>query len=594
MTHTKTPKQTLIKQFALFFLIAISFNIQATETTLKKIVDSDAENQLIIEAKLSEDEIVAGTTPLSSILAIQKALSTKDYQEAAKYFDFRYLPDEVAQLGEKVIIQRMVSVWSQQKILELSSISDSPKGHLDDKLPSYRDYLGSLKSKQVNVPIYIQLVPDKTLGKKWKVSNYTLSKLPELWQEFGYNAFAASLEKYLPEFTLFNMQNWQFTSLIIIIIFSFLAAKLLKTIALIIIRPYPKHQEELQRFIKTPIRLFIFLYLIHFGASHLGLSIQAKVWIDSGLLTNLATLFLTIGLLNLFTTMWLKSTDSSTYSANILRPISTTIKFIIIIGFLLSWLADAGYNITTIMTGLGIGSLALALAAQKTLENVFGAFTLYITRPIKPGDACRFGDIFGTVEEIGLRSTRIRKLDQTIVHIPNSVFSSQSLQSYSEIAKRRYVKDIRIRLETTPNQIRQLVIALNELMISHEKIAQEQATRVRFKEIERDAFLINIVGYIETASLFESEEISEDLNLKILEILNQKGIKLAIPEQTLHLDRNHTTDSELVKMADQQMINLAESNELPIPRHSESQKTALQGSITYPPKGSAIEPKNEN
>ena len=128
------------------------------------------------------------------------------------------------------------------------------------------------------------------------------------------------------------------------------------------------------------------------------------------------------------------------------------------------WASDAGFNISTIVAGLGVGSLEVALAAQKTLENVIGAITLYTARPISPGDFCRFGTIKGTVEEIGLRSVTLRTPDRTLVTVPNAMFSSADVENISSRDRIRYFKQLQLQMPTSA----QLRVILGELRtLSH-------------------------------------------------------------------------------------------------------------------------------
>ena len=104
----------------------------------------------------------------------------------------------------------------------------------------------------------------------------------------------------------------------------------------------------------------------------------------------------------------------------LLRPAGTVIKSFIAIVTALIWFENLGFSATTLLTGLGIGGLAIALAAQKTVENIIGAITLYTSAPVKIGDFCRIGKYLGVVEEIGLRATRIRTIDRTVIYIANA------------------------------------------------------------------------------------------------------------------------------------------------------------------------------
>nr|WP_268841459.1 mechanosensitive ion channel domain-containing protein [Pseudoalteromonas sp. ACER1] len=108
----------------------------------------------------------------------------------------------------------------------------------------------------------------------------------------------------------------------------------------------------------------------------------------------------------------------------LLRPISNVAKTLIVISLLFMWFENLGFNATTLLAGLGIGGLAIALAAQKTVENIIAAITLYISAPVKIGNLCKFGSQLGTVEEIGLRATRIRTLDRSVIYVANATARS--------------------------------------------------------------------------------------------------------------------------------------------------------------------------
>jgi len=117
-------------------------------------------------------------------------------------------------------------------------------------------------------------------------------------------------------------------------------------------------------------------------------------------------------------------------------------------------LSDWGYNAATILAGLGVGGLAIALAAQNTIENLFGGVAVISDRPVSVGDLCRFGDRVGTVEDIGLRSTRIRTLDRTLVTIPNAEFSSMTLENLSKRDKIWFHFALNLQRDTTPTSAR--------------------------------------------------------------------------------------------------------------------------------------------
>jgi MscS family membrane protein len=526
---------------SLFF---ISYQTYAQELTLKEVSDAATRSESISEEFKSQDgdEFKPQDTPLTVVLAILKSMENQELEAAANHLDLRYLPPGIEKDQGEQLIKHLGIVWSQQHIVDLSTLSDQPEGHLDDGLPSYRDLLGSINLKDSIVPVYLQRIPNGEGNQVWKISNATVSKIPELWDELGYHPLAESISAYLPQFQVLDMENWQFGSLIIIVLVSWYSTAAIRWLMQYLVSFSLRYKETMHQLIRRPLRMFLFFTLVQWAVGFLGLSISAQVWIDSGTLGYLASVFLVLGIIEFFFALYISRKAQSENSIAIMRPLVTILKIVAVISVALSWFDNAGYSISTILTGLGIGSLAIALAAQKSLENVFGAFTLFLARPIKPGDFCKFGTISGTVEEIGLRSTRIRKLDRSVVHVPNSIFSSGNLENYEEIDRRLFLRELRLRLDTRPDQLRGVLIELRKLIFSHSKTL-DIAARVRFENIERDAFLIVINVYVDTVSLLDFKEISEDLNLSILDVIREQGIELAIPEQLIHIASANTMNS---------------------------------------------------
>ncbi|MDX1796786.1 MAG: mechanosensitive ion channel, partial [Hydrogenovibrio sp.] len=557
-----------------------------SQTTLKQAVETqERTKEVLSQTEQDKQKIRVGSTPLSTLLAILEDTDHNDYKSAAQYLDLRYLPISVTEVGGPELLKQLMIIWNQQNMLDLSSISNDPNGASDDGLPPYRDLIGYLNSSRGKVPVYLQKVPDPNVGYLWKISNHTVLQVPRLWEEFGYPEWVKNLSEYLPEFEIFYLQNWQVAGLLLILIVGWYLAKTLSTIlawAWIRLRP---EREPVRQFLLKPFRYAFYIYLINLGVERLGLSLQAKVILTSGILNYIAVWFIIAGLIELISQRLIRRHPEDSSSRAIIRPLATAAKILVIILLGLNWLSDAGYSLTTVLTGLGIGSLAIALAAQKTLENMFEAFTLYIARPVKPGDFCQFGDIKGTVEEIGLRSTQIRKLDRTIVHVPNAIFASKEVENFAEIDRRLYRRELRLRLDTTPEQLRLLLIELKKLVYAHPKTLSTDE-RIRFEEIERDAYLVVINVYIGTAAMPEFKAIAEDLNFHILDILQQLDIHLATPEQRIIISHAEPQNEAGKQQAAKEIEALIEQQSLPFPDFSDAEKTKLENTLSYPPKGS--------
>ncbi|MEM8639779.1 MAG: mechanosensitive ion channel family protein [Cyanobacteria bacterium P01_G01_bin.54] len=198
-----------------------------------------------------------------------------------------------------------------------------------------------------------------------------------------------------------------------------------------------------------------------------------------------------------------------------------------------------GISLVPILASLGIGGLALALAARPTLENIIAGLILLADRPVSVGERCRFADQEGTIEEIGLRSTRIRALAGDLISLPNSQFSELQLINRSRRDRLLLHQALGLRYETTPEQLRQVLSQLRELIVNHPRLLElkgsDQEARVRFIKYGDYSLDIEIFVYMDTGTLPEFLQIQEEILLKIKEIVAAAGTDFAFPSQTMYL-----------------------------------------------------------
>jgi MscS family membrane protein len=189
-----------------------------------------------------------------------------------------------------------------------------------------------------------------------------------------------------------------------------------------------------------------------------------------------------------------------------------------------------GYNTGTILAGLGIGGIAIALAAQKTIENLFGGVAVVSDRPVAVGDFCKFGDRVGTVEDIGLRSTRIRTLDRTLVSIPNAEFSSIVLENFSMRDKVWFHPTLNLRRDTSPDQVRKILEDIRRILTEDPK-AEVGNLPVRFIGAGPYSLDVEVFAYIRTSDYDEFLSIQQNLLLRIMDAISAAGTALALPTQ---------------------------------------------------------------
>jgi MscS family membrane protein len=197
-------------------------------------------------------------------------------------------------------------------------------------------------------------------------------------------------------------------------------------------------------------------------------------------------------------------------------------------------ISELGYPVTSIIAGLGIGGLALALASQKTFENLFGAFSIGVDQPFREGDFVKVEDFMGTVEAIGLRSTRVRTLDRTLITIPNGKLAEMRIESFAVRDRIRLACTLGLVYGTTANQMRLVVAGLEQVLREHPKIWADSIT-VRFKELTTSSLDIEIMAWFTTADYTEFQLIRQEILLQFMEVVEKAGTSFAFPTRTVHL-----------------------------------------------------------
>ena len=199
-----------------------------------------------------------------------------------------------------------------------------------------------------------------------------------------------------------------------------------------------------------------------------------------------------------------------------------------------------GVPVAGLIAGLGVGGLAIALAAQGTLENFIGGMILYVDQPVRVGDLCRFGDRQGTVEDVGLRSVKLRTLERTVVTVPNADFAKMQLENLTRRDRILLREDLCLRYETTNEQLLSVLAELEGMLKSHPQIADDPL-RVRFMGLGRYYFEIEIFAYGLTSDWAEFLLIRQDVLTKVLEIIERSGARLALPTEIHYSAREETT-----------------------------------------------------
>lgn len=217
------------------------------------------------------------------------------------------------------------------------------------------------------------------------------------------------------------------------------------------------------------------------------------------------------------------------FAMDILKIIVWTLGVFLILGTVFH------LNIASLIAGLGIGGLAIALAAKDTLENLFGSFTIFLDKPFTIGDLVKIEDITGTVEKIGFRSTRLRTFEMSYVTIPNKKMIDAELENLTMRAAMRVKQYIALRYETPSSVIKNIITGIETRLKEYPKV--QPGFIVRLSDLGESTLQLYILYYIETSDWNEYMDIREEINFRIIETVHSQGVEFARPERLLKIDK---------------------------------------------------------
>lgn len=193
-------------------------------------------------------------------------------------------------------------------------------------------------------------------------------------------------------------------------------------------------------------------------------------------------------------------------------------------------------NVTALIASLGLGGLAFALAAKDAASNLFGSFALLADRSIRIGEWIKVGGVEGTVEDIGMRTTKIRSFEKSLFTVPNQIVANSPIENFSRRGARRIKMNVGLTYGTTSSQIQNIVTQIKAMMQSHEDISQDDTLLVNFNSFGDSALNIFIYAFIRTSDWAKYLTIQEEIHLKIMKIVEENNCSFAFPSQTLYVE----------------------------------------------------------
>lgn len=378
-------------------------------------------------------------TPRGSVRGFLLAASAQDFETAAEYLDLRNIPPEVSAQGGPELARQLNFALSRTMRLDDYDVDDTPSGRQGDGLPDFRDELARIEGAGGEVVLYMQQVPRQDRVMIWKVSNQSVAEVPALYAYHANPPWVEHVRERLPDNVAFlglELYKW-----LIALAFGLLAWPVFHLLGALVARIFVRRESEMfpliYRALTRPLVALLVLIVMGVVLRELGLGAVAQQYADARTLVIIVFVWMLWSFIGLFQRYkrdrLMKQGREG--AARLMRPISNLLRLLVLLVGLLFWLSNIGVNISTVLAGLGIGGLALALALQKPIEDLMGALTLFSQQPVRVGDFCKYGDITGTVEEIGLRTTRIRTLANTVVCVPNAKIAQELNLKIMEVAE---------------------------------------------------------------------------------------------------------------------------------------------------------------
>jgi MscS family membrane protein len=480
-------------------------------------------------------------TPASSIQGFMLAGDASDFEIAAEYLDLRNLRGAALELTGAQLARRLYVIVTRANWTDVDDLVDDPAGRSGDGQPNYRDSIGVVAHEGKQVRLLLQKVPRGDGESVWKVSNSTVSLIPELYEDFGYPEVVEDLRRRMP---VGSFMGYEYFKWIFVLGAGVVAYSVIFLIALVVRRSLgdsnnSSRRRRIYRFLIVPVGLWVVILTLNAVGTSLGRGFTADALQRISPIPILATVWVIFAAITLFQEFYSGHLESKGRlgAQVLLRPASSALKLLVFLIAGLIYLDQLGINITTVLAGLGVGGVAVALALQKPMEDIFGAITLYTQQPVRIGDFCRVGDTTGTIEEIGLRTTFIRTLANTLIAVPNSTLATLPIDNISAREKILYRPSLRLRYDTEPEKIRKVLEGIRELLSKHERV-MKKGSRVRFNEIGDDALKIEVFAYLNTKVWQEYLELAEELNLLILDVVAREGTSLSLPASTLHIEQS--------------------------------------------------------
>ena len=485
-------------------------------------------------------------TPRRAVMSFLKYGERQDFATAARFL--QPVPGQDIDLVERAREIQALHRWFKG---DVDLLSDDPNGTVEAGLPPGEVRAGVFAVRGVTIDVILVRVDDPQFGKIWLISKDTVARIPELSAQMK-SAGPTAVDRIVPASLrndhLLGMSLAQWLGWLLSIPISCLLAWLL---AFLLSAPrrawYKLRKLPSSTFwdspLGTPLKCIIAILIHSIFVYLLDPPLLYRAYYYRFLAALLAACF-----------VWLVSriidrgfehavnrTRQRGGGESILVMMQRITRILMLIIAFVAAMALFGVNVKTTLAGLGVGGLAVALGAQKTLENIVGGVSLLMDKAVHVGDFCKIGDRLGTVEDIGLRSLRLRTLDQNLLVVPNGLLAQMQFENLKARSKLLIDQNFSLRIETTVEQLRSVLDRVQSALDKHPLI-ELGSSRIRVNDFAGAAFDLELFAYVKTGDWAEFTAIRQDFILKIAEIVETAGTRFAAPTHLTYLSTDKGFD----------------------------------------------------
>ena len=572
---------------ALWVAAVLAFSLTASAQLLQQLTNS----QTTTTTQAPQDPL-GRDTPSGTVFGFLQAAQSHNYAIAAQYLQ---LPTSKRQAQGEEIATQLKEVLDSAYQGSVRRISNLPDGNPQEGVAPDRQELGTLSAGDVQANLTLVRVAESGGVKIWLFSAETLASVPELYDQLEVRQVETRLPNFLVSHQISGLALWQWIAILLAIpaaaLVGWLLAQLLRTPRYIWRRLRKQTGTAVWPALAKPLWLLLSVCAHWFIVARLRLPLLPRHYylMTAGVLFIAAASWLFWRLLQQFMRRIrqhaIYAGRAGTGSLMLLGE--RILKALIFVFAVLAILSTLGFNMTTALAGLGIGGIAVAFAAQKTLENLFGGVSILSDEVIRIGDNLRIGDRIGTVEDISLRSTRIRTQERTELSIPNGAMATMNVENLSRRDKMLFNTRLGLRCETSADQLRYVLAEIRRLLYEHPKVETDGA-RVRFVSFDASSLTLEVFCFILTRQTPEFTAIQEDLLLWIMDIVEASGTGFAFPSQTIYLGKDAGLNQDKAAEVEKKVREWRESGQLPFPDFAADEISGFSNSLPYPRPEAAV------